>query len=96
MTNPDSTKVQEDGLVVNVEKMMEYVAEHKAIANDHFKTKDYPKAIGFYQICLDAINQADGLPMHVDDVLIVCKNALSSIRISPMPIISRSYLDDPS
>jgi len=71
MTNPDTTKVQEDGLVVNVEKMMEYVAEHKAIANDHFKTKDYPKAIGFYQICLDAINQADGLPMHVDDVLIV-------------------------
>eukprot|EP00397_Hematodinium_sp_SG-2012_P057676 GEMP01072327.1.p1 GENE.GEMP01072327.1~~GEMP01072327.1.p1 ORF type:complete len:263 (+),score=81.77 GEMP01072327.1:77-865(+) len=72
----DAQKVQgdadpHDGKVVNCEKLMNWVTEHKNLGAEHYKKREYAKAVEFYEIAITAIDQTDGLPMDYEDVATV-------------------------
>eukprot|EP00967_Tisochrysis_lutea_P130506 scaffold225815_cov45-Tisochrysis_lutea.AAC.1 len=72
----------EDGMVVNVDHLMAYVEEQKADGNAAFKARRYSEALAAWQRGLDAIAQADGKPMRVEDMklVLVVRSVLHSNR----------------
>jgi len=75
-------KSAEEGMVVNVEHLMAYVEEQKSEGNAAFKAKRYSDALAAWQKCIDAIAQADGRPMDVEDMrlVLVVRSVLHSNR----------------
>eukprot|EP00962_Isochrysis_galbana_P023968 scaffold7310_cov116-Isochrysis_galbana.AAC.8 len=88
----------EDGLVVNVDHLLEYVKEQKDEGNTAFQAKRYTEALVAWQRGLDAIAQADGKPMHVNDMklVLVVRSVLHSNRgqaLMKMEFWRRAVLD---
>mmetsp|Transcript_17722 Transcript_17722/g.52119 ORF Transcript_17722/g.52119 Transcript_17722/m.52119 type:complete len:264 (-) Transcript_17722:92-883(-) len=72
----------EDGMVVNCEHLLKFVAEAKEEGNAAFKARKYSDALTAWQAGLDAIAQADGRPMLVEDMrlVVVVRSVLHSNR----------------
>ena len=63
----------EEPLVVNVAHLMAYVDEQREEGNAAFKKKRHAEALAAWQRALDALEQADGKPMLVEDVQAVLR-----------------------
>ena len=72
----------EDGMVVNCEHLLKFVAEAKEEGNAAFKARKYSDALTAWQAGLDAIAQADSRPMLVEDMrlVMVVRSVLHSNR----------------
>jgi tetratricopeptide (TPR) repeat protein len=89
---------QDDAMVVNVDHLMDYVKEQKAEGNAAFQKTQYTEALAAWQRGLDAIAQADGRPMRVDDMklVLVVRSVLHSNRgqaLMKMEFWRRAILD---
>ena len=69
-------------MVVNCEHLLKFVAEAKEEGNAAFKARKYSDALTAWQAGLDAIAQADGRPMLVEDMrlVVVVRSVLHSNR----------------